>query len=193
MAKKADFAMVKRVDRADLLNTYRNKLAIDREDLQTCLAEQARLFYEVANAHVMAIAERDQFKLDIEELHAALDQSIRKEAEEKEEKTTESGIQQRIKDDRDMRELKGQHLEAGKQADEWGALKEAFHQRSYMMRELVALTLRQMDIENVTSSTERLASDYKAKLGDDAIKRVGKLRRDSKDRPFLVRRRANRD
>jgi len=63
-------------------------------------------------------------------------------------------------------------LNASQKADEWGALKEAFYQRGYMLRELVAITLKKLSMEGEISSTERATNELRAKQGDRAIERV---------------------
>jgi hypothetical protein len=151
---------------------YRELLVIDRDDLEGCLTDHSDNFFYIADAHVRAVAKRDALKLEIEELHAALDRNIREQAAKNEEKTTEAGIQQKIKDDPDMRDLKQQLLNASQKADEWGALKEAFYQRGYMLRELVAITLKKLSMEGEISSTERATNELRAKQGDRAIERV---------------------
>lgn len=169
------------------VDRYKAKLVIDPEDLESSLVEQPKLFWEVADNHVQAVAERDSLKLKIEELHAALDQSIRSTAAKEETKITEAGIQQQIKDDADMRGLKDDHLSANKSADEWNALLQAISQRGYMLRELVQLSIRQMSMENEVRITESSVNALRIKQGDAAIERVREARNKKPGRSFAKR------
>lgn len=151
---------------------YREMLLIDQEDLEGCLVSQVQTFWDIASKHVEAQAHRDGLKLKIEELHAALDQQFRAEAATKDGKTTEAGLAQRIKDDADMRGLRDDHLAASRTSDEWSAMKEAFYQRGYMLRELVQLALKKMAIEGDIQSTERSSNALREKQADKVVERV---------------------
>jgi hypothetical protein len=116
-------------------------LRIDRDDLDGCLVEQPDRYYHVALAHSEAVARRDAAKLDFEHVVANLDVKIRADAAAANEKTTEAGIQRELQLDDLYVEAKKKHLEASAEVDRIQALKEAFQQRSFMLRELVALTI----------------------------------------------------
>lgn len=160
------------------IDEYRNKLEIDPTDLESCLVEQAKLFYFVAEGQAQANAKRDSLKLDIDELHAKLDQDFRNDAVKREIKTTETGIANAIKDDPDYRDLQRQFINAKGEADEWGALKEAFYQRGYMLRELVALQLRQHSMENDVARAERDATSLRHARGEENARKAGEMRRE---------------
>lgn len=116
-------------------------LHIDRDDLDSCLIEQPDRYYHVAAAHAAAVADRDVAKLDFDEVYAELDRTIRTEAEKAEKKVTEGSIQQEIKLERTYAEAKRKIVDLDAQVAALQALKEAFHQRSFMLRELVALVI----------------------------------------------------
>src|SRR5512144_1056134 len=79
------------------LQELRQKLVIDRDDLDTALVEQPELFYHAAEAHAMAIAERDATKLALEETNAEQDKRIREHAFRNDIKITEPAIERQIK------------------------------------------------------------------------------------------------
>lgn len=172
------------------LSKYRKLLAIDREQLEDCIADHPNLYLEVALERSEAISQRDACKLDVEELHAKLDKGIRAKAAEKDEKLTEASIQQRIKDDPSMQKSKTNHLASIKEADDWGAMVEAFTARGYALRELAAFELRRMNIEGDIVSTQRSAREVTARRGDAAIDKVREARaNDPKIKPITKKKR----
>lgn len=116
-------------------------LRIDRDDLDTCLIEQPDRYYHVAMACAVAVSDREAAKLDLEDLSAKLDKDIRARAASREEKITEAKIQQEIKSDSDYQEQRALLAQIDARIGALQALKEAFSQRSFMLRELVALTV----------------------------------------------------
>jgi hypothetical protein len=137
-------------------------LQIDRDDLDSCLVDQPGYFYHVAEEVAQANARRDTLKLDLEEQTAVLDKEVRHNAQRDEEKITEAGIQNRLRTMPKIKELQRKYLDAKTEADSWAALKEAYQQRSFMLRELVALQLAQ--IHNL--GVERGAVAARHEVGD---------------------------
>lgn len=127
----------------ETLERYKQYLAIDKDALDDCLIEQPEVFHHVAHALVLASSERDAAKLAFEELQAKLDQELRAKAVRTGEKTTESAIQNQLRTLPAVQEAQRFYLDSRQAADEWLALKEAFSQRSFMLRELVALYIAQ--------------------------------------------------
>ena len=132
------------------LDEWRKRLAINSNQLDICLTEQPESYYHVAVGYAEAVAERDSVKLALEELQAKLDQDFRAEALRKDEKVTEGGLQQKLRTMPKVQELQQKFLDARTEAESWLVLKEAFQQRSFMLRELVALFIaqrRDLDME----------------------------------------------
>src|SRR3990167_7589612 len=95
--------------RAAGLDAWVGKLQIDKEDLDTCLAEQPDLSYYVGEAYADAVDRRDALKLDLEELQADLDKKVRAEAEAAGIKTTETQVKNEVllrQSCKDMRDRK---------------------------------------------------------------------------------------
>jgi hypothetical protein len=157
---------------------YRDKLVIDKDDLDTCLVEQPELYYHVTEAHVMAVAERDAAKLTLEEAEAGVDRDLRLEAEDNSEKITETRVQQLIRLEPKIQRMRRDLAECTTEMNQLAALKEAYQQRSYMLRELVALTISQShDSAMSAGSTEargRLAESNRAMSGEMRRRQRGK-------------------
>jgi hypothetical protein len=152
----------------------KTKLKIDVDYLDRALIEQPSLFYTVADQFAMAVAERDAAKLELDEKMAELDQDIRAEAVSLGEKVTEASIQRRLATLPTIKDAERNLLEGKAKADEWQALKEAYQQRSFMLRELVALQLAQLN----NLSLERGAHGAHRDLSNAAAERVERVRRE---------------
>lgn len=126
-----------------LLERYKNYLAIDKGDLDTCLMEQPESYYHVSEAYVNAVSQRDTTKLELEEVTAQQDQKIRADALASERKLTETAVQNELRTLPTIMDLHRKLLEQRAAADNWQALKESYQQRSFMLRELVALYIAQ--------------------------------------------------
>lgn len=171
--------MIERVRRATTPRVeLEGELAIDQDNLDDCLVRQPGLFNQVAGAVVDANASRDTLKLRLEEAAAAVDQRVREEAERDGRKITEAAISRLIEADPDAAQLRNRLLDARIEAERWQALKESFQQRSFMLRELVALQLAEMS----NLSVERGARSGRAQLADMARGRAETARREDRER-----------
>jgi hypothetical protein len=140
----------------------RSKLRIDDDDLDQCLVEQPEYFYQAAERATSAGAERDGLELELKELKAQLDSDIRKAAEQREEKLTETALVNRIVTLPKVKELQRKVLDAKRQADDAVNLKEAFVQRSYALKDLNAVQVARM----YNLGLERGATGARQNIGD---------------------------
>ncbi len=129
----------------------RAKLRIDEDDMDTCLVEHSEYFHKAAEQVTEAAAVRDGLKLQLEELQANLDRDIRARNLRDDIKMSETGLSNTIKTTPRYQELQAKYMAAVKTAADWSTLKEAFQQRSYMLRELNQRQIAQM----YNLSTER--------------------------------------
>jgi hypothetical protein len=160
-----------------MLEHYRNNLAIDRDDLDTCLMRQPEVYYGVAQNVALSNAERDACKLDLEELQAQLDQDIRAEALRKDEKLTETSLQNRLKTLPKMQDIQREFLKKRQEAESWQVLKEAFQQRSFMLRELVALYIAQRHDAAMEGGAGQARASLTADKADQNRAAAGAIRR----------------
>lgn len=153
-------------------------LQIDRDDLDGCLVDQPESFYHAAVAYSKAVARRDAVKLELEHLAANLDVKIRADADKAGTKTTETGIKNEIQLDADYHDAKSALLEASAEVDRLQALKEAFQQRSFMLRELVALTIAergdQAGAAGAYEARGRRAQEAERLRGEELARRRGR-------------------
>jgi hypothetical protein len=153
-------------------------LRIDPDDLDACLVEQPGLFYEVAEAVSIANSQRDAIKLELEETQAELDQQFRRKALDEDIKVTEAMLQNQIRTAPRIKDLQRRYLESRTNADNRQALKEAYQQRSFMLRELVAVQLAHFQNLQV----ERGSTSARHQLGDNIRHRQEELRRERRTR-----------
>lgn len=157
-------------------------LQIDPDDLDTCLVEQPGLFYHVADDVATANSRRDGLKLQLEETEAEIDQEIRTDALRLDFKMTEAMIKNKILTAPRVKELQRQLLEAKTNAERKQALKEAYGQRSFMLRELVAVQLahfQNLQVERGISSHRNQLRDRNA---SDVERRLAEGRRERNER-----------
>jgi hypothetical protein len=117
------------------IEEFRRYLEIDKSALDDEVVRQPSLFYEVSEAYAEAAAARDQFKEQLAGIDAELDKRFRKDGV----KATEGQIKAQIQSYRAHQEAFDDWLDAKETADKLQALKDAFQQRSYMLRDLVSL------------------------------------------------------
>ena len=153
------------------ISDFRTRLRIDRNDLDGCLMEQPELYYHVAEAHALAVAARDRCKLDYEAAVAKHDDLVRSKAVEEGERMTDTRTAHRVSLVSEVQTLHRKWLVGRSRVEELLALKEAFQQRSFMLRELVAWVVsHQYDL-----SLERGGGGRTA-LADATSKRIAKER-----------------
>jgi hypothetical protein len=100
---------------------------------------QPMLFYEVSDQLTDALAERDASKEELAATDAELDNSWRRKLAKNKERVTDKVILSHVTTSSEHEKAFETYLRAKTRADKLLALKEAFQQRSYMLRDLVAL------------------------------------------------------
>lgn len=154
----------------NLHDRYKKYLAIDRDGLDDCLIKQPELFYHVSEQYTLAVGRRDAAKLELEKVEAEISQSIRENALKREEKVTEAGIAEKITIAPRVYTLRFDLLQLKGEVDKWLAMKEAYQQRSFMLRELVPIHLSQL--YSGTSSVRGDISEHNRKLaGEERVRR----------------------
>lgn len=129
-------------DDADLLLELEAALRIDRDALDECLQQQPDLFERVAMRHVLTVSRRDQAKHRLEIVQAEVDETIRMAARDDNQKITEREVATQVLLHKDVEKAHKEYQRLSSFAMQWQALKEAYIQRSYVLKDLVALYLR---------------------------------------------------
>ena len=145
-----------------LINELRDLLEIDKHSLDDEIVKQPSLFFRVSEAFAEAVAERDGCEEELETIDAELDGEIRRELDRKTTKYTEAMVKNAIKTHDRHGPAFDTYILAKTRADKLQALKEAFQQRGYMLRDLASLYVASYyDNSSVqgTNNTDRAAYD----------------------------------
>ena len=121
------------------MDELRGKLIIDKHSLDEEIEQQAETYYEIAEQAVLAKSRMDQAEEDLNQTKAELDGIVRREAEEAEDKITEGGVKAAIIQHKKYKRASAGALAAREEYEKLSALKDAFRQRSSMLRDLVEL------------------------------------------------------
>ena len=124
-------------------------LLINKSELDEELVKQAALFYSASESYVDAAAMRDTKKEELATVDAELDAEMRLGNE----KVTEARIKSMIQTHPRHQEAFVAYNEAKLLADRAGVLKEAWHQRSFMLRELVEIHMSSFYMPDAIKST----------------------------------------
>jgi ATP phosphoribosyltransferase regulatory subunit HisZ len=144
------------------LEDLKQQLAIDKSSLDDEVIRQPVLFYNISEQLTEAIAERDGAKEDLASTDAGLDNKWRTKLKALP-KVTEAMVSNHVLTDPEHEKAFDVYLAAKTKADKLQALKEAFQQRSYMLRDLVSLyTANYYEDSAIKPSRAQEASHYAA-------------------------------
>lgn len=153
----------------EMLDQLQDQLAIDRDDLDTCLSDQPNLYFHVADVYTRAIADREKAQSELSMTKARIDREIRHASAEEGTKRTEASIEKEMKGDKRYHEARRIWEDKAALAERWGALKESYQQRSFMLRELVQLYISERhDVAGQSGAYEaraRKAEENRAAAG----------------------------
>lgn len=149
------------------VNELKEGLEIDRASLDRDVMRQPQLFHEVSELVTAAIARRDHLKGELEEIEAGLYGTHRRKIDKLNGKATEAQVKNAILLDPKYKTAVEKHLKAKEIADHASNLKEAFHQRRYMLQEMCGLFVANY-FESSSMGTGN-ARDYKAQKAKDSM------------------------
>ena len=129
-------------------------LSIDEHALEEALQQQVDFFYEVSQCLTLQVSRRDAMRQYVAQVEADTDQRLRQEALTGDEKITERDIEARKVLDREVSEARSDLLKFNHSVAEWGNLKDAFGQRSYVLKDMVALYIRNYFGDTVQEASE---------------------------------------
>jgi len=167
--------LCKEIDVArDYQDEYQRALKIDKDELDRHLVEQPEIFYRISKKLADCISERDAAKENLAVIDAHLDVRLRREASEDGTKLTENSLRAAIQTHKEHLDEHDNYLGSIQEASEWAALKDAFQQRAYMLRELVALYIAGYYSDVVVASSVEAHKDIEYDKSKAAITRKRK-------------------
>lgn len=127
------------VDSDPDLAVYRDRLRIDRNRLDEELQQQAALYAQVGERCALAASVRDDRRERLKRVDALLFLRIRDRLLESGDRFTEATLNSMVLTHAEHREAARLHAEAVHQCAQWEAMREAFQQRSYALKDLCQL------------------------------------------------------
>lgn len=158
----------------DFVKDMEAALKIDKNDLDREVQEQADLFWRVGDRLALQISRRDKAKSDLENLLADTDQNIREKHSRDEKKPTEKAIEAEITSDPQVIRAKEDVQALTYWVNRLAALKDAFHQRKDMVREMCGLYATNYFTVGTVNSRQ---SDSKTRDAEQARSRLAEKRR----------------
>jgi outer membrane protein assembly factor BamA len=146
----------------ETLDDLKSNLKIQADspaELDDELISQSHIYGHVGVLFAMASARRDKKKNDLEVLEASLNRDIRDQLTTDGEKVTDDKVKAMIKLEQTHQRAMSEYLDARFLADKFEAIKEAYKQRAYMLREVATLRATDYFGEIVGSSERRNATE----------------------------------
>lgn len=117
-------------------------IKIDENALEDALQAQPELFYHVAKELALQISKRDQAKQRLAEVEAKIELDIRRKASDEDRKITDKTVAAEVTTDEDVIEASRDFFKLSGIVGQLGALKDAYIQRSYVLKDMTALYIQ---------------------------------------------------
>lgn len=137
-------------------------LKIDKFNLDEELVQQPQLLYEVSSQLSLYTSRRDAAKQQLQNAEAAADNAIRRRASKREQRITEREIESRKRSDPEVEQANKVYLDLCYACNMLAGLKEAFQQRSYVLKDLVSLFVANYYSESSAGATNSKMKDHDA-------------------------------
>jgi hypothetical protein len=145
------------------ISDLQEQLAIDKSVLDDEVIRQPVLFYSVSEMLTDALAEKDGAKEDLAVVDADVAFKIRKGLSKGTARVTDKVVESHVLTSPEHEKAFTAYLNAKTRADKLTALKDAFQQRSYMLRDLVSLySANYFEDASVRPTKAQEASQYAA-------------------------------
>ena len=152
------------------IDEYHDMLQIDPVRLDDHLIEQPSIFHSVCDAYAVEQSVRDRAKEDVKLIYSELYLSIKKRMDKRGRKMTEAALEAEIRSHPKHAEVVNWLLEVDGNLARWGALKDAFAQRQYMLRDMVGLHVTGYFVDSSVSDRQVYGERRRA-LGRERLAR----------------------
>lgn len=161
--------MNKKSSSEEIINEFKESLIIDKYNLEEAVQTQATLYFAVSDALAQEISKRDAYKKAMEEVYAMASLEFRQESAKQGVKMTEDQIKQSALLDKAYQTLQNDYLSQRLLCDRLSALKEAFSNRGYMIRDLVSLWIAGYFSDNAVKADEKIVESVRYDIARQAI------------------------
>lgn len=149
--------------KVDLYDSLVESLAFSKHDLDNVVLEHSSLYFAVSEQYAIACSLRDEAKKELEESYAKNSLRIRDQLADEGKKATEDLVKQLTLLDDDYKEATSNYLNRKLKADLWGALRESYSSRGYMIKEIAELwRASYFSTTAITDSSEVSELQYEA-------------------------------
>lgn len=150
------------------LSEHEGNLAVDENALDEALQGQVFSFYEVSKRLSLQISRRDAAKQHLQTVESRVDRRIRKRIAEGTDKAdkrlTEKGVESERNTHVDVVEARDLLLRLNHGVGVLTALKDAFQQRSYVLKELAQLFIANYYGDASLGASDRQVTEHKANI-----------------------------
>lgn len=155
---------------------WREGIMIDKHSLDECLVQQPDLFFKISERLALVLSRRDAAKDELKVVESEADEDIRQEAIDNDEKISEAQVKAKITKHASVLKASKRLSALNYEAGQLQALKEAYLQRSYMLKELVSLFLANYYGDGTGSANSKAARAVKDSQYDDNRRALSKER-----------------
>lgn len=155
----------------EFIEEHEGGLQIDEHALDDAWRNHVTSFYEVSKRLSFEGSRRDAAKQNLKLVESRVDLAIRRTFKEENVKFVERDVESRKAEDESVREAQAITLELDHNVSALAALKEAYVQRSYALKELVNLWIASYYGETNSETTERIDAESRARNTKDRIKK----------------------
>lgn len=155
-------------------------LIINEDDIDGTVRSQPSKYYEAGELHAESVAMRDTVKNQIQTTRSELYIEIRETIESGGKKITEANLAAMVDTDKGMLDLSSILVQANLLVGKVSALKDAFSQRSFAIRDIVALTIHNFMATN-TITKSGVGNDAANIEYDKNRKEIAKHRKGKKE------------
>ena len=158
------------LDHEQYIEKWQQKLAIDQNALDREVEMQPYLFFQVADECAEALSRRDSAYDELKRTDADLNFSVRESLAESGQRVTEEMVKSAVLIDNRHIEAQKKYNEAKLESDKIEALKSAFQQRGYMLRDLVQLFATGYSMGSSVNYPPHSSRDVAAEKNRQALK-----------------------
>lgn len=146
------------------LEDFEGCLEIDETNLDQELMRQPATMQEISLCYAEAVSIRDAGKQELERTYAEVSLQVREDFADSGRKVTEDLVLQTTLASDEYVAAQKDYLDAKLECDQWSGLKEAFIQRSFMLRDLVQLYIAGYFTDSAIKGGEAAAGDAKYEI-----------------------------
>lgn len=140
-------------------------LRIDEDGLDEALTEQPELFYRVSKAYAIEASRRDAAKQAVQDAEAEADVDARADVADQGKKTTETEIKALVQTDKRVVAARRRFAELAESTAKLAALKEAYQQRSYALKDLAGLYVANYYTASEHTNARRTINEERRRRG----------------------------